>query len=231
MQAAIFDIDGTLIDSVDLHAWAWQRAFEHFGHSFSFDKIRSQIGKGGDQLMPVFLAKDEIEARGPEIEKYRGQLFQRDYLPQVKPFPQVRELFQRLRADGWRLALASSAKKDELAAYKKIARIDDLLDEETSSDDAEKSKPHPDIFEAALDRLGNPPAGEAVVIGDSPYDAEAAGKAGLRSVGVLCGGFPADRLRAAGYETLYRDAADLLANYDHSLFHRERPGGSGVPIP
>lgn len=223
MTAAIFDIDGTLVDSVDLHARAWQQAFEHFGHVVAFDRIRSQIGKGGDQLLPVFLSREEIERRGPEIEAYRGQLFQRDYLAQLRPFPQVRDLFMRLRADGWRLALASSAKKDELAAYKKIARIDDLLDKETSSDDAEKSKPHPDIFQAALARLRNPPAAECVVIGDSPYDAEAAGKAGLRSVGFLCGGFAEEKLRAAGCEVIYRDAAHLLADYDASLFHRERP--------
>jgi HAD superfamily hydrolase (TIGR01509 family) len=225
MKTAIFDVDGTLVDSVDLHARAWQQAFEHFRHAIPFDKIRSQIGKGGDQLMPIFLSKEEIETRGAEIEKYRGQLFQRDYLPQVRAFPQVRDLFVRLRADGWRLALASSAKKDELGNYKAIARIGDLVEEETSTDDAKKSKPHPDIFQAALKRLGNPPTHDCVVIGDSPYDAEAAGKAGLRSVGVLCGGFPAEQLHAAGFEVLYPDAANLLANYEASLFHRERPPG------
>ena len=176
--------------------------------------------------MPVFLSRDEVERRGPEIEKYRGQLFQRDYLAQVRPFPQVRDLFERLRADGWQLALASSAKKEELGAYKKIARIGDLLEKETSSDDAEKSKPHPDIFEAAVERLGNPPVSDCVVVGDSPYDAEAAGKAGLRCVGFLCGGFPQERLRAAGCEVIYRDAAHLLADYDASLFHQERSQAS-----
>jgi beta-phosphoglucomutase-like phosphatase (HAD superfamily) len=154
MKAAIFDIDGTLVNSVDLHAKAWQKAFAHFGHDISFDRIRSQIGKGGDQLMPVFLSKEELKSEQKDLEKYRGDLFRKDYLPQVRGFPQVRELFKRLVADGWKIALASSAKGKDLETYKKIADIGDLLDAETSSDDAEKSKPHPDIFQAAMDRLG-----------------------------------------------------------------------------
>ena len=224
MKAVIFDIDGTLIDSVDLHAKAWQDAFRYFGHEFAFEKIRSQIGKGGDQLMPVFLTKEEIEARGKEIEDYRGKLFKREYLHSVKAFPQVRALFERLLADGWKLALASSARKDELKTYQKIADIADLLEAETSSDDAEASKPHPDIFQAAMKRLGSVAPEDCVVVGDSPYDAEAAAKAGVRSVGFLCGGFPEVDLRGAGYETIYRDAADLLAHYERSLFDCERPG-------
>ena len=118
--------------------------------------------------------------------------------------------------DGKKIALASSAKKDELKEYKRIANIEDLVEEDTSADDAEKSKPHPDIFEAALERLEDVSPSEAVVVGDTPYDAEAAGKAGLRTVGFLCGGFPEEDLRAAGCDPVYRDAADLLANYDAS---------------
>jgi HAD superfamily hydrolase (TIGR01549 family) len=218
MKAAIFDIDGTLVDSVDLHAQAWQQAFQHFGHDIPFDRIRSQIGKGGDQLMPVFLSGDELEAKQKQLEKYRGELFRKDYLPKVKGFPQVRELFQRLLADGWKLGLASSAKGKDLETYKKIAHIGDLLDAETSSDDAEKSKPHPDIFQAAMERLGKIAPEKCIVVGDSPYDAEAAAKAGIRSVGFLCGGFPAVDLRKAGYEAFYQGAADLLANYERSAF-------------
>ena len=146
IKAVIFDVDGTLVDSVDLHARAWQEAFAHFGKQFDFGSVRSQIGKGGDQLMPVFLSKEELEEFGEELEEYRGELFKREYLSQVKGFPKVRELFQRIKDEGLRLALASSAKGDELKAYKERARIEDLVEEETSSDDAEKSKPYPDIF-------------------------------------------------------------------------------------
>ncbi|MDX6272129.1 MAG: hypothetical protein QOD28_3352 [Acidobacteriota bacterium] len=216
LKAIIFDIDGTLVDSVDLHARAWQEAFRHFGREVEFEQVRHQIGKGGDQLMPVFFSEEELERFGEEMEKFRGDLFKREYISRVRAFPQVRELFERIRRDGTRIALASSAKKDELKVYKELARITDLVEEETSADDAEKSKPHPDIFEAALDALGDVEASEAVVVGDTPYDAEAAGKIKLRTVGVLCGGFPEAELRAANCIAIYQDPADLLARFDSS---------------
>jgi HAD superfamily hydrolase (TIGR01549 family) len=214
IQAIIFDIDGTLVDSVDLHAEAWQKAFRRFGRETAFADVRHQIGKGGDQLLPVFFSKKELDDFGEEMEEYRGDLFKREYLPRVRAFPKVRELFERISSDGKRIALASSAKEEELSEYKKIARIEDLVEEETSADDAEKSKPHPDIFEAALAKLDGVAKDEIVVIGDTPYDAEAAGKVGLSTIGVLCGGFPEAELRAAGCASIYRDPADLLARYD-----------------
>jgi HAD superfamily hydrolase (TIGR01549 family) len=216
IKAVIFDIDGTLVDSVDLHARAWQEAFRHFGREIPFPEVRQQIGKGGDQLLPVFFSQAELAEFGQELAEYRGELFKRDYLPRVRAFPKVRELFERIRQDGKRIALASSAKEDELKAYKKIANIGDLVEEQTSADDADKSKPHPDIFQAALAELGDVAPGEAIVVGDTPYDAEAAGKADLRTIGVLCGGFPEQELRTAGCIRIYRDPADLLADYDKS---------------
>jgi HAD superfamily hydrolase (TIGR01549 family) len=221
IKAVIFDIDGTLVDSVDLHARAWQETFRHYGKEIAYERVRHQIGKGGDQLMPVFFSKEELDDFGSEMEKYRGELYKREYLHRVRAFPQVRELFQKIRDEGLRLALASSAKEDELATYKNIARIEDLVEEETSADDAEKSKPHPDIFEAALESLGEINPLEAIVVGDTPYDAEAAGKAGLRTIGVLCGGFSEAELKAAGCLQIYRDPADLLARYDSSLIAKE----------
>ena len=216
IKALIFDIDGTLIDTVDLHARAWQEAFEHFGHRFALEKIRSQIGKGGDQLLPVFLSKKELESCGEEIEKYRSELFKRSYLPQARAFPQVRELFQHVRSCGQKIVLASSCKSDELESYKSIAHIADLIDGATTSDDADKSKPHPDIFQAAMERLPGVTSIEAIVVGDTPYDAVAASRAGLRTIGVLCGGFPGEHLRAAGCIATYRDPSDLLRHYDGS---------------
>ena len=215
-KAVIFDVDGTLIDSVDLHAKAWQDAFSEYGRTIAFDDIRSQIGKGGDQLLPVFLSKDDIEAFGEKLEERRGAILKERYLPKVQAFPRVRALFEHLRAEGLDIALASSAKKDELETYKEVADIEDLIDEQTSSDDAESSKPDPDIFLAALKRLGNPDPRDVIVVGDTPYDAEAAGKGGLRTIGVLCGGFPEDSLRKAGCIAIYQDPADLLARYESS---------------
>lgn len=220
-EAVIFDIDGTLLDSVDLHAQAWQEAFRHFGYEIPFDKIRAQIGKGGDQLLPVFLSPEELKEKGKALEEFRGSLFKRKYLAKVRPFPSVRELFEKLKSNGQQIALASSAKPEELQIFKRIANIEDLVEVQTSSGDAERSKPHPDIFEAALERMGTVPREEIVVVGDSPHDAEAAGKAGLRTVGVLCGGFPEAALRDAGCIAIYADPADLLRRYEDSPFAKQ----------
>lgn len=222
MRAIIFDVDGTLVDSVDLHARAWQEALADFGHHVEFARVRSQIGKGGDQLMPMFLAADELADHGDALEQHRSKLWKTKFMGGVKSFPRVRELFERLLGDGWKIALASSAKGDELQTYKDLAQIADLLDAETSADDAEKSKPHPDIFQAAVARLEVAPA-ECLVVGDSPYDAEAATKAGIRSIGFLCGGFSRAELTAAGFETLYESASDVLERYQQTPFFEQRP--------
>jgi HAD superfamily hydrolase (TIGR01509 family) len=216
IEAVIFDVDGTLIDSVDYHARSWLWAFARHGHDIPFEEIRAQIGKGGDQLMPVFLPPEELEHIGKALSEERDTFFKDEYLSLVRAFPMVRELFERIKADGKRIVLASSAREDELKSYERIAKIDDLIDEATSSADAEKSKPYPDIFQAALARLGKIDPSRAIVIGDTPWDAEAAGKAGLKTIGVLCGGFPEVDLRDAGCLAIYSSPADLLARYDQS---------------
>ena len=222
-QAAIFDIDGTLIDSVDAHAHAWQDAFADFGHKFGFDEIRKQIGKGGDQLLPVFLSEDERDKRGSELEAHRSALFKRNYLPGLRPFPKVPDLLRALRAQGVAVALASSAKGDELEVYMRIAGVEDLVQVTASSADAERSKPHPDIFAAALERLGQPDVAGAVAIGDTPYDAQAAGKLGIKTIGLLCGGFPEADLLEAGCAAIFRDPADLLARLADSPLCPDKP--------
>jgi HAD superfamily hydrolase (TIGR01549 family) len=219
IEAVIFDIDGTIVDSVDLHAKSWQVTFEKFGKKIPFEAIRRQIGKGADQLLPVFFSQPELDAFGEELDKYRGELFKREYLPRVKAFPRVRELFQRVKRDNKRIALASSAKKEELETYKGIARIDDLVESETSSGDADKSKPHPDIFQAALEQLPGVALDKIIVVGDTPYDAEAAAKAKLAAIGLLCGGWSEEELRQAGCKAIYRDPAALLECYAESLLN------------
>jgi HAD superfamily hydrolase (TIGR01549 family) len=215
-QAVLFDIDGTLLDSNLAHAQAWVDIFRRHGRAVPVEAVRRQIGKGADKLMPVFLPKEEVGRVGEKLKKERVELFREKYLPDVRPFPEVRELFGRLVKDGKRIALASSATGPELKAYKRLLGVEDLLDAHTSADDAERSKPDPDIFEAALDRLGDPDPADAIVVGDTPYDAEAARRAGLRAVGVTCGGWPESDLKAAGCVAVYRDPADLLANYERS---------------
>ena len=180
--------------------------------------------------MPVFLSPEELSDEGKALGNFRGSLFKEKYLPKVRPFPSVRELFQKLKGNGQQIALASSAKPEELQTFKRIANIEDVVEVETSSGDAERSKPHPDIFEAALDRLGNIRREEVVVVGDSPHDSEAARKAALRTVGVLCGGFTEAALREAGCIAIYADPADLLRRYQGSpLANRSLTGAAANP--
>ena len=213
IEAFIFDVDGTLIDSNDFHARAWEKAFAKYDKKILFEKLRPQIGKGADTLLPEFLSETEIEEFGDEMTKLRSKIFKDEYLSRVKPFPAVRELFQKIKDDGKRIILASSANEDEVAAYAKIADIEDLIEQSTSADDAEKSKPAPDIFQAALKMLGDPAPETVLVVGDTPYDAEAATKAKLKIVGVLCGGFAEKDLREKGCVEIFRDPTDLLENY------------------
>jgi phosphoglycolate phosphatase-like HAD superfamily hydrolase len=214
-QAAIFDVDGTLVDSVDLHARAWQEALVKFGHHVTFEQARSQIGKGGDQLIPVFLSKAEQKDHGDEMEEWRGKLFKSKYLPLVRPFSAVPELLRRVREAGLKVAVASSAKTSELDVYLEIACIKDVVDVATSSEDAVHSKPAPDIFQIALKKLGIQ-GHEAVAVGDTPYDAEAARKAGIPTIGMLCGGFTEAELRKGGCVAVYPGPGALLACFGAS---------------
>lgn len=216
LNAAIFDIDGTLTDSVDIHALAWQQALSHFGHELPYERVRSQIGKGGDQLLKALLSPEDLKEEGEELDQYRGDLFKRKYMRLIKPLSMVPQLFHRIRQDGVRIVLASSAKEDEVEFYTNLLDISEFLETSTSSDDAEKSKPHPDIFAAAMHRLGNPSAGEVIVIGDTPYDAQAATALKLSCIGVLSGGWTAEKMIDAGCTAVFRCPADLFARYAES---------------
>lgn len=217
IKAVLFDVDGTLIDSNDLHAAAWRETFLHFGVDLPHDVIRGQIGKGGDNLIPALLPPELVEARKEEIDGYRSDMFKRDYLPRVIPFPGVRELFERLRADGKRIVLASSASGEEIHFHLGVIGSEDLVEATTSADDVKHSKPDPDIFAAALAKVAPLRAEEVAVVGDSPYDIEAAGKLGIAAIGFRSGGFPDEVLQQAGAAALYDGPQDLLARYDQSL--------------
>ncbi len=218
MPAILFDIDGTLVDSVDLHARAWREAFQAFGKDIPFEAVRSQIGKGGDQLLPVFLSPAELAVQGKEIERWRGDVWKTRYMPQVRPFPGVRPLFIALHGRCWTPVLASSSNKDELKFYVELLEIADLIEASTSKDDVTRSKPHPDIFAEALDRVPAKERAGAWVVGDSPWDALAATRLGLPMVGFRAGGFPEADLRGAGTRMLFDGPADLLAHLDRSPF-------------
>ena len=212
--AFVFDIDGTLVDSNELHVDSWDRAFRRFGKKFDREQLRAQIGKGSDQYLPEFLAPEEIETFGKKLDEYRSNLFREEYLPKVRPFSHVRELFQLIVDDAKRIVLASSGKKADTEYYINLLKVGDLVEGYVSGDDAGHSKPAPDIFTASLEKLGGISPSEAVTVGDTRFDIEAAKKAGLKTIAFICGGTPESVLRAAGAIAIYSEPADFLKHYD-----------------
>jgi HAD superfamily hydrolase (TIGR01509 family) len=219
VKAVLCDIDGTLVESNWLHAAAWRDAFAVMGIPLELEDVRRQIGKGGDELIPVFVPWWKRKFVEEPLKRYRGHVFKTEYMSKVKVFPRVRDLLLHMKEAGIRVSLASSAHQDEVQIYKKIARIEDLVDEDASSDDARRSKPHPDIFEATLKKLGVK-AKDALALGDTPYDAEAAGKAGVWTVGVTTGGWSEKELMDAGCVEVWKDVGELLENFERSAFVR-----------
>ncbi|MBA2304175.1 MAG: HAD family hydrolase [Acidobacteria bacterium] len=217
--AVILDVDGTLVDSNDAHARAWVEAFAEHGITVAFEHVRRSIGMGGDKLMPEVSGIEEASSLGKEIAASRGRIFQEHHLPSIRPFPRTRELVERFADDGFVLAVASSAKADELDPLLERAGVSDLLALRTSSDDADNSKPDPDIVIAALKRTGCP-ADRTIMIGDTAYDVAAARRAGVEIVGLECGGWTREGL--AGALAIYKDATDLLEHYQTSAFARVR---------
>jgi HAD superfamily hydrolase (TIGR01509 family) len=219
VEVLLSDIDGTLVDSNALHAEAWRRTFEHFGIQVGLDEAWSQIGKGGDKLIPVFVKEADRDRLGKQIEALRKDIFHRDYMPRIVSFPKSRELLAKVKANGTRIVLATSSEKEDVATYKRIVGMEDLVDETASGSDAKESKPEPDVFAAALDKIGLR-ADQAIALGDTPYDARAAGKIGIRVIGLTCGGWKRDDLREAGCIEVYQDPADLLLHFADSPLAR-----------
>jgi HAD superfamily hydrolase (TIGR01509 family) len=219
IEALLCDIDGTLVQSNWLHAEAWQIAFGALGIHCDLEDIRRQIGKGGDELIPVYVPWWKRKHVEEPLNAFRKYIFDRDFMPRVTALPGARDFLLRLKQAGIRPALASSCDADDLAIYKRIVGMEDLIDEESTADDAKKTKPHPDIFQATLTRL-KLPAAKCMALGDTPYDAEAAGLAGLRTIGVTTGGWSQPDLLSAGCVEVYKDVAELLANFDSSAITR-----------
>ena len=209
----IFDVDGTLVDSNDAHAAAWAEALRDFGIERDVDVVRPLIGMGGDKLLPRLAGVSADSERGRRIVARRAERFRDTYLDHLSPFPCVRELFERLRQDGVRLAIASSAQQDELEALLEVANVRDLVDRRTSTSagDVDASKPDPDVVRAALARLGVPPS-DAIMVGDTPYDIEAARRADLGAIAFRCGGWADRELEDA--ISIYDGPREMLADYD-----------------
>ena len=214
-RGVIVDVDGTLIDSNDAHAEAWSDAFAEAGYYIDVSRIRPLIGMGGDKVVPTLIPRlSEDSPTGRKISQRRGEIFRQRFLPRLRPFPGVRALLERLQSDGRRIVVASSASKLDLDALLDRAGVKDLIDAETSKDDAGRSKPDPDVVCAALDEL-RLPADAVVMVGDTPYDIEAAARAGVRTIALRCGGGWLDA-ELHGAAAIYNDPADLLARLDTS---------------
>ena len=211
MQAMLLDIDGTLIDTNDMHADCWVNAFAHFGKSVDWTIVRQQIGKGGDLLVPDTLNAKEMRAFGEDVQKYRGELWKRSYMKRARPFPHARDAMRSLRDRGIRLALASSSNPDEVEYYVELLEARDLIEGSTSKEDAQFSKPSPEIFQAALERTKSDPA-YTFAAGDTPYDVLAAHRIPIPIVALLSGGFSRELLAKA--EFLFDDIAAMVKEID-----------------
>jgi HAD superfamily hydrolase (TIGR01509 family) len=216
-RVAVLDVDGTLIDSNDAHAEAWVETGRELGTAVEFAHVRRLIGMGGDKVLPRLTGVEEDSPEGERWTERRGEIFRERHLPGLRAFPGARALLERLRADGYRLVVASSAGEDDLDLLLERAGVADLVEERTSSGDAEASKPEPDIVQAALASAGVDAEG-AIMLGDTPYDVEASLRAGVPIVALRSGGWDDEALEGA--VAVYDDPADLLARYDTSPFAR-----------
>jgi HAD superfamily hydrolase (TIGR01509 family) len=212
-RGVILDLDGTLLDSNDAHAEAWMQAMAEAGHNPDFQDVRRRIGMGGDFLIPETLGVDPDSAAGKEISERRRKIFENRYLPHLKPFPRARDLVQRLRDEGYRVVVASSSRREELARMLDTVGISDLIDSATSASDVDNSKPEPDVLQAALRCLEMSPA-EVFLIGDTPYDLQAAARLGMPVIAVRSGGW--DDAGLTGAAAVYADVAELVQRFEES---------------
>jgi len=217
VRAALLDVDGTLVDSNDAHARAWVDAFAECGHAIPLERVAPLIGKGGDKLMPEVSGVKSESDEGKRIDTRRSAIFKERYLPNLKPFPRARELLERMRGAGLTLVVATSAKKEEMEPLLEVCGGTELVTLRTSSDDAENSKPDGDIIAAALARA-KVGAREALMLGDTPYDIEAASRVGVATVALRSGGW--EDVALEGAVAIYADASDLLQRFESSPFAR-----------
>src|SRR5262245_31054174 len=216
-RRVIFDIDGTLVDSNDAHAHAWVDGLAEARHHVAFTRVRPLIGMGGDKVLPELAGIDEDSPEGKRIAKRRGEIFRTRYFPAVRGLPGAQALVSLLVREGHALAVASSARKEELQDLLRCAGVDRLITLRTSSSDTDDSKPDPDVVHAALKQLGAD-AFEAIMIGDTPYDIEAAGRAGVETIAFRSGGWSDKALKGA--IAINDGPAHLRREYESSPLRR-----------
>jgi HAD superfamily hydrolase (TIGR01509 family) len=213
IRGVILDVDGTLVLSNDAHAQSWMEAMADFGYYVTYEKVRPLIGMGGDKVLPETIGLQKDSEEGIKISAKRKEIFKKRYLPVLQAAPGSRELLEYMRVQGLKLAIASSSEKDELKALLQVAGASDLVQEVTSSSDASRSKPDPDVMQVTLQRISLP-ANQVLMLGDTPYDIEAAAKVGVGTIALRCGGWTDPELKGA--LAIYNDPADLLDHYDTS---------------
>lgn len=215
LRAVILDVDGTLVDSNAAHAESWADVFRAFGYAVTADQIRPFIGMGSDELMPRAIGIERKSPLGQAMNARRKQIFHERYLPTLKPLPGARQLLERMRAQDLFLVVATSAEAEELRSLLAVADVEDLIQAISDAKADVPSKPAPDLVLEALRRAHVSPD-EALMLGDTPYDLEAARRAGVRLIGVRSGGW--DAVGLSGAIALYEHPQDLLERYDSSPF-------------
>jgi HAD superfamily hydrolase (TIGR01509 family) len=215
LRGVIFDVDGTLVASNEAHARSWVDTLHEAGYDVPFDVIWPMIGMGGDKVLPSATGIETDSDIGEKLTKRRWEIFQRDYLPHLKPTPGARDLVQKLKDDQFKLIIATSAAGNELQSLLEAANVADLFELKTSSSDAKESKPDPDIVQAAVRKSRLNPE-NLIMLGDTPYDVQASIGAHVNLVGLLCGGW--SELELSGATAIYENPADVLKWYDISPF-------------
>ncbi|HTU84246.1 MAG TPA: HAD family hydrolase [Solirubrobacteraceae bacterium] len=214
MSVAILDIDGTLVDTNYHHAIAWFRAFRQHDIVLPIWRIHRHLGMGGDQMVGALTDERTEQEKGDEIRATEKTLYFQ-FIGEVEPMDGSRELIERLKERGHAVVLASSAKSDEVDHYLDLLDARELADAWTTSADVESTKPAPDLVSSALERAGASPD-DAIMVGDTPWDVEAAGKAGVKTIAVLTGGFAAAELEEAGAAAVFESVVELCGKLDQT---------------
>ncbi|MFF6996783.1 HAD family hydrolase [Streptomyces sp. NPDC008313] len=213
-RAAVFDVDGTLVDTNHLHVVTWWEAFRQAGRRVPTHAIHRAVGLGSDDLVTHLLGEDVDPEEAATLSKAHTALYG-TYFDRLPALPDAGRLLRRLHRDGWTVVLATSAGGHELSALRRAIDADDAITATASADDVEQGKPAPEPVEHALE-LAGVPAERAVFVGDTVWDMRAGTRAGVTCVGVLCGGIPRADLTEAGADTVYKDPAHLLGALDDS---------------
>jgi phosphoglycolate phosphatase-like HAD superfamily hydrolase len=215
-KAIVFEVNGTLVDTNVLRARAWQEALARHGHTVRLPRVLAHLAREGDRFLSALLSEEDFLRHADELSSFYRALFHEEYLARVRPFLGVTELLQRLRDEGWRIALASSADPDELEHYIELLGVGDLVDARTTDADVDGARLNEEILAEAVRLLGLDDTEQALTVAALPHDIQGAGRLGMRSLGLVCGGYSEEDLSSAGALAVFGTPQDLLARYAES---------------